>query len=97
MQAFKTYLASKEWAISRVSLGGFVSGNKGVPLATFTTDVDKLSATILQDPKAVTRFDASDIMPPKVGAGTEWKGLTDWITGKSTKDTLDAIESTWPK
>ena len=77
--------------------GGFVSGRKGVPLEDFATDIDKLSAKTLQDPSAKFGFDASDLMPGAVGAGTEWKGLTDWLTGKSTKATLDAIEASWPK
>ena len=45
---------------------------------------------------AVFRFDGSDLMPGAVGAGSEWKELTAWITGQSTKDTLDKIESSWP-
>ena len=39
------------------------------------------------------RFDASDLMPAAVGAGSFWTGMTDWITGKSTQETLDFIES----
>ena len=31
-------------------------------------------------------------MPGAVGAGTFWKGMTDWITGKDDKATLDYIE-----
>jgi alpha-glucoside transport system substrate-binding protein len=98
VQAVREYMATAPYAAGRVKLGGgFVSGRKGVPLELFTTDVDKLSAQILQDPSAKFGFDASDLMPGAVGAGTEWKGLTDWLTGKSTKATLDAIEASWPK
>ena len=98
VQAVREYMATKEYAIGRVKLGlGFVSGRKGVPLEDFSTDIDKLSAKTLQDPNAKFGFDASDLMPGAVGAGTEWKGLTDWLTGKSTKATLDAIEASWPK
>ena len=31
-------------------------------------------------------------MPAAVGAGSFWTGMTDWITGKSTQETLDFIE-----
>ena len=58
--------------------------------------IDQASVKILQDPNAVFRFDGSDLMPAAVGAGSEWKELTAWITGQSTKDTLDKIESSWP-
>ncbi|MCU1398168.1 MAG: extracellular solute-binding protein family 1, partial [Acidimicrobiales bacterium] len=44
----------------------------------------------------VFRFDASDLMPSAVGSGAEWKQLTAWITGQSTKDTLDTIQAAWP-
>jgi alpha-glucoside transport system substrate-binding protein len=37
------------------------------------------------------------MMPGAVGAGTFWKGMTDWITGKSDADTLNYIEQSWPK
>ena len=47
--------------------------------------IDKLSVEMLQDPDTVFRFDGSDLMPAAVGAGTFWKGMTDWINGKDTK------------
>jgi alpha-glucoside transport system substrate-binding protein len=35
-------------------------------------------------------------MPAAVGSGSFWKEMTNWITGESTKDALDKIESSWP-
>ena len=32
----------------------------------------------------------SDLMPGAVGAGSFWKGMVDWIGGKSTADTIDS-------
>ncbi|MDQ1723133.1 MAG: alpha-glucoside transport system substrate-binding protein, partial [Frankiaceae bacterium] len=87
VQAVREYMGTADYATNRVKLGGgFVSGRKGVPLDAFNTDVDKLSAKILQDPNSKFGFDASDLMPGVVGSGTEWKQLTSWLTGKSTKD-----------
>jgi len=98
VSAVLEYMSTADYATARQKIGGgFVSGRKGVPLEDFTTEVDKLSAKILQDPNSKFGFDASDLMPGAVGAGTEWRGLTDWLTGKSTKQTLDAIEASWPK
>ena len=54
-------------------------------LANVANPIDKLSVEILQDPSSVFRFDGSDLMPAAVGAGTFWKGMTDWINGKDTK------------
>lgn len=95
VKAFQTYLASADHANSRAKLGNWVSANKGLDLANVANPIDKKSVEILQDSTSVFRFDGSDLMPAKVGAGTFWKGMTDWINGKDTKSTLDFIESSW--
>jgi len=100
VQAFQTYLSSADWANNKAKAtpaGGWVSANKGLDVNNLVSPLDKLSAQILQDPKAQFRFDGSDQMPGAVGAGTFWKGMTDWITGKSDADTLNYIEQSWPK
>ncbi len=99
VQAFQTYLSSTDWANEKAKdtpNGGWVSANKGLDINNLVSPMDQLSASTLQDEAAVFRFDGSDMMPAKVGAGTFWKGMTDWITGQSTQDTLDFIESSWP-
>jgi alpha-glucoside transport system substrate-binding protein len=56
-----------------------------------------LSAKYLTDPNATFRFDASDLMPPAVGAGQEWKSLTAWFAeGKSIQQVADEIDAAWP-
>ncbi|NUR69842.1 MAG: carbohydrate ABC transporter substrate-binding protein [Hamadaea sp.] len=97
VQAFQTYLASADHANSRAKLGNWVSANKGLDIANVANPIDKKSVEILKDSSTVFRFDGSDLMPAAVGAGSFWKGMTDWINGKSTKDTLDYIENSWPK
>jgi alpha-glucoside transport system substrate-binding protein len=97
VQAFQSFLATAEFANARAKLGSWVSANKGLSLDNVASPVDKLSVQILQDPSTVFRFDGSDLMPAAVGAGTFWKGMTDWINGKDTKSTLDFIEASWPK
>ena len=95
VQAVRKYLASAEFANSRIKLGSWVSANKGVKIENVESPIDKLSVQILQDSTTVFRFDGSDQMPAKVGAGTFWRGMTDWINGKDTKSTLDYIENSW--
>ena len=43
-------------------------------------------------------FDASDLMPPAVGAGAEWTELTNWISsgGADTEKVLQNIDAAWP-
>ena len=55
--------------------------------------MDKLSASILGDPKTIIRFDASDLMPGEVGAGTFWSEMVNWFaSNKSTDQVLADIE-----
>lgn len=99
VQAFQTYLSSDVWANEKAKTspaGGWVSANKGLDVNNLVSPIDKLSAEIFQDPEAVFRFDASDLMPGAVGSGSFWKEMTAWITGKETKAALDAIENSWP-
>jgi alpha-glucoside transport system substrate-binding protein len=98
VQAVQSYLSTPDWASSRVKVAtGWVSANNGVDASLYTDPIDKLSVKYLTDPKATFRFDASDMMPAAVGAGSEWKELTAWFaSGKSTDKVLSSIDSTWP-
>lgn len=96
VQAFQTHLASAEFATRRVALGSWVSANANVPIDTYLTPIDMLSAEILRDPEAVVRFDGSDLMPATVGAGSFWTGMTAWVQGVDTATTLAGIEASWP-
>lgn len=99
VQAFQTFLSTDVWANEKGKAtpnGGFVSSNTGLDVANVAAVIDQLSVVILQDPDAVFRFDGSDLMPGAVGAGSFWKEITAWITGKSTKEALQSIEDSWP-
>src|SRR6478609_5468954 len=99
VQAFQTYISSADWANTKALStpnGGWVNANLQLDPENLSTDFDKLSAQILADPAAVSRFDASDLMPGEVGAGTFWTGIVEWLTGSSTQDVVDKIEATWP-
>ena len=99
VQAFAAYLASPEWANAKAKAteGGWVSANKELDPANLKSAIDQQSAKLLQDPATVFRFDASDMMPSAVGAGTFWTEMTNWVKGQDDKKTLDNIEQSWPK
>lgn len=42
------------------------------------------------------RFDASDVMPGEVGAGSFWSGIIDYVNGKELGAVLADIDATWP-
>ncbi len=95
--AVQTYLASDEYANTKAEIGDWISANTGLDVANVANPIDKLSVETLQDPSAEFRFDASDLMPAAVGAGSFWQGMTEWINGKSTTEILDQIEASYPK
>jgi alpha-glucoside transport system substrate-binding protein len=98
VQAFQTYLSTDTWANEKAKAtpdGGWVSANKGLDVANLVSPIDQLTAETLQNEDAVFRFDGSDQMPGAVGAGSFWKEMTSWITGQSTKETVDNIEDSW--
>ncbi|QHC64525.1 extracellular solute-binding protein [Rathayibacter festucae] len=87
------YLASADWANSRVKLGGVISANTGLDPANASSDLLRSSISILQDPGTTFRFDASDLMPKAVGSDSFFKGMVDWIDGSSTDQVLDTIQA----
>jgi alpha-glucoside transport system substrate-binding protein len=98
------YMGSEEYVNRMGKLGDWLSPNKlqkqenMITAGTGQPDpILQLSGQILQDPKAVFRFDGSDAMPSAVGAGSFWKGMVKWINGQDSKTTADEIESSWPK
>jgi alpha-glucoside transport system substrate-binding protein len=100
VQAFQTWLSTDTYANIRVALspdGGWIRANTGLDPNKTKNGIDKLSVQLLQDPATVFRFDGSDQMPAAVGSDSFWKQSTNWITGQSTKDTVDKIEASWPK
>lgn len=90
------YLSSAEWANSRVSLGGVISANKGLDPENASSAILSQAIEILQDPATTFRFDASDLMPGAVGAGTFWTGMVDWVNGTDLDTVLERIEAGWP-
>ena len=99
VQAFQTYLATPDWANAKAlnSGAGWVSANTGLDIENLVSPIDKLAAEQFQDPDATVRFDASDLMPGEVGAGSFWREMTEWIASdKADQAVLDAIEQSWP-
>ena len=69
---------------------------KDIDVAKYTDPVGAKFAGLLKTAD-IFRFDASDLMPGAVGAGTFWTEITKWVTGQSTDDTVNNIEKSWPK
>jgi alpha-glucoside transport system substrate-binding protein len=92
------YLASTEFANARIEAqgSGFLSPNKDVDTSLYSEALDTTMAEILVAADPV-RFDASDLMPGEVGAGTFWRDGTNYVAGTEDVDTfLDNVEASWP-
>ena len=74
----------------------YLSAHKTFPSAGYKNPITKNIAGILSTAK-LFGFDGSDLAPAVVNA-TEWKELTNWISGKKTqKQAFDAIDASWKK
>jgi alpha-glucoside transport system substrate-binding protein len=80
-------------------LGGWLLPNVRFDLERYGDDLTRSFAEIVQ--AAITagqyRFDGSDLMPPVVGAGEFWFGITDLLDGVRTiPQVLADIDAAWP-
>ena len=89
------FLTSVVFANAAAKNAGKFSPRKDYDTTLLPDKFDQVFANIGKSAD-VFRFDASDLMPGAVGAGSFWKEGTNWITGQSTDDTLNAIEKSWP-
>jgi len=87
------FMASPEFADARVKLGGVLSANRNADPSLASSEFLQDAMKIMQDENTTFRFDASDLMPSTVGSGSFWKGMVDWIDGKSTDEVLSNIQA----
>ncbi len=93
MDFFTRGLSLKAW----LATGGALAPQKDAKLEWYGSVVEKKIAQVVTDATAV-RFDGSDQQPGAVGAGTFWKGMTDYVSGTIDLDTaLKEIDAGWPK
>ncbi|QRV25560.1 ABC transporter substrate-binding protein [Marinomonas foliarum] len=73
---------------------GFISAHLKANPETYASETAKKQGEILR--YATTfRFDASDLMPGKIGAGSFWTGMVDYTGGKDAKEVANDIQKTW--
>ncbi|WP_274380010.1 ABC transporter substrate-binding protein [Paenibacillus mucilaginosus] len=93
LQFFSKGESIKTW----VQSGGVIAPMNDASLDWYSTDVDRRMAKLVQEAKTL-RFDGSDLMPGSVGAGTFWKGMTDYVSGTVDLDgALKEIQAGWNK
>jgi alpha-glucoside transport system substrate-binding protein len=74
--------------------GGFLTPLKSVNQDAYINDAARKQGEILAT-ATTFRFDGSDLMPGKIGAGAFWTGMVDFVGGKSAADVGAAIQKAW--
>jgi alpha-glucoside transport system substrate-binding protein len=104
--AVLAYMSTPEYAMARqqaqaelkgggAALSGFLSAAKGQDKSVYQP-LEQSFLEILETSEIV-RFDASDLMPADVGAGTFWSEGTAAVNGDLTaQEAADKIEASWP-
>jgi alpha-glucoside transport system substrate-binding protein len=97
VRAVMQYMTSAEHLRGWLKQGGAISPHNDAKPEMYGSQVEAKIGSIIQGATAV-RFDASDLMPGEVGAGSFWKLGTDYVTGKLTLDQFaDEVDKSWPK
>jgi alpha-glucoside transport system substrate-binding protein len=89
---FAKFLISRQAQEIWVKELGELSSNKNTDPALFTNPVTRKAWQILSN-AAVSRYDASDMMPGAVGTGSFWSGILDFVSGIPLGKVLDNIEN----
>lgn len=90
MKFLRLPIAHEIW----MAQSGFLTPFKGANLDAYANEALKKQGQILLG-ATTFRFDGSDLMPGKIGAGSFWTGMVDYSGGKSSKEVADEIQNTW--
>ena len=75
---------------------GFLSPHKDFDVSKYGNETARTIAKIAYTASGI-RFDGSDSMPGKVGAGSFWKGMVAFTSGQQDEaTTLKQIDDSWP-
>jgi alpha-glucoside transport system substrate-binding protein len=86
----QTPIAHEVW----MAQSGFLTPYKGVNPEAYANDQLRKQGEILTS-ATTFRFDGSDLMPGKIGAGAFWTGMVDFAGGKSAEEVATGIQKEW--
>ncbi len=91
------FITPDEFGAPWAGAGGWLSPHSTFDNSAYADDITRQIAELVQE-SDVFRFDASDLMPPEVGAGTFWDNMVSWTAQeKSLEEALTDIEESWPE
>jgi alpha-glucoside transport system substrate-binding protein len=98
VRAFAEFLATPEGLEGWIKSVGVLSPNAKVPAEWYANNYKLSVANQIASGATAIGFDASDLMPPAVGQGSFWTGISDWANnnGSNTDAVLKQIDESWP-
>ncbi|MGH1369150.1 MAG: ABC transporter substrate-binding protein [Maritimibacter sp.] len=90
IEFLQTPQAHEAWMAQK----GFLTPHKGVNLEAFSDPTLRKMNDILLG-ATTFRFDASDLMPGGIGAGSFWTGMVDYVGGKPAAEVAAEIQTSW--
>lgn len=90
IEFLKMPLAHELW----MAQSGFLTPFRKANPDAYANEQLKRQGQILLD-ATTFRFDGSDLMPGKIGAGAFWTAMVDFVGGKSAADTGAAVQRAW--
>ena len=98
VRAVAEFLATPSGIQNWIRAGSAISANSTTPADWYAGAYKLKVAADIANTAAGIGFDASDLMPGKVGAGTFWTQTVQWANngGTNTDAVLKAIDDSWP-
>lgn len=98
VRAVAEFLSTPSGTETWIKAGSALSANQSTPAEWYAGNYKLEVASGIVANATSFGFDASDLMPASVGAGTFWTGMVDWINanGANTDAVLQAIDDSWP-
>ncbi len=93
-EAFMEFLKTPIAHEIMMAQGAFLTPLKSANLDNYPDESTKKQGEILTG-ATTFRFDASDLMPGKIGAGAFWTGMVDYTGGKDAKAVAEGIQKEW--
>jgi alpha-glucoside transport system substrate-binding protein len=91
VQFLETPLAHEIW----MAQSGFLTPHMGANVDLYANDTLRKQGEILLN-ATTFRFDGSDLMPGRIGAGSFWTAMVDYVsTDMSAMDVATAVEEAW--
>lgn len=90
MDFLRAPIAHEVW----MAQAGFLTPHLGVNLDVYANDTLRGQGAILAE-ATTFRFDGSDLMPGRIGAGAFWTGMVDYANGASAEDVATQIQNVW--